>query len=157
MGYNTCMERFSRSSKPEAMFIFPNVRRERGEIERVAQTYRPLHPTSFVQDFLEKAQQASLVNLSEEMWSLLDNTDSFDIPINGWEQVAAHIDHTNHETGATRDWEDLKIKMEQGKELDAPIILKQVNDMHVVSGNTRLMVARALGKVPKVLLVDMGM
>lgn len=89
------------------------------------------------------------------MWGTLDNTDSFDIPSEGWEKVAEHIDHTNQETGATRSWQDLKQKMEQGRELDAPIVLKYQNELHLVSGNTRLMVARALGKTPKILLVEM--
>ena len=93
--------------------------------------------------------------MTEDLWSTLDNTDSFDIPLDGWEKVAEHIDHTNQETGAARSWQDLKLKMEQGQKLDAPIVLKYQEGLHLVSGNTRLMVARALEKTPKILLVDM--
>lgn len=114
--------------KKETIFVFPDVEKECGEIERVAQKYDP-------QD--------------------RNNTDWFDIPYNGWEQVAEHIDHTNRETGATRSWEALKQKMERGQELDAPIVLKYQDELHLVSGNTRLMVARASGKTSKVLLVKM--
>ncbi|MBP6942479.1 MAG: hypothetical protein KBB55_00335 [Candidatus Buchananbacteria bacterium] len=146
------MERFP---EKETIFVFPDVAKERGEIERVAQKYSPQDPEAFVCSFYEKAQEAKLVDLTEEMWSALDNTDSFDIPYGGWEQIAEHIDHTNRETGATRSWEALKQKMEQGQELDAPIILKHLDEIHLVSGNTRLMVARALGKESKVLLVEM--
>jgi len=85
----------------------------------------------------------------------LDNTDSFDITPEGWEKVAENIDYTNQETGAKRSWQDLKQKTEQGQELDAPIVLKYQDELHLVSGNTRLMVARALGKTPKVLFVEM--
>ena len=89
------------------------------------------------------------------MWGILDNTDSFDVARNGWERVAEHIDHTNQETGANRTWGGLRQKMEQGKEIDAPIILKHSDGIHLVSGNTRLMIARSLAKTPKVLLVEM--
>ncbi len=139
----------------EANFIFPDLEKERGEIERVAQKYSPQNPEAFVNTFYEKARQANLINLNEERWGALDNTDSFDIQHNGWEQVTEHINYTNKETGATRNWEDLKQKIEQGQELDAPIILNHAGEIHLVSGNTRLMVARALGKTPKVLVVEM--
>jgi hypothetical protein len=144
-----------KKSKNETTFVFPDTEKERGEIERVAQKYNPQNPKAFVDMFYEKAQQARLLDLTEEMWGTLDNTDSFEIPHNGWEQVAEHIDHTNQETGATRNWEDLKQKMEQGQEFDAPIILKHLGELHLVSGNTRLMAARALYKTPKVLVVEM--
>jgi hypothetical protein len=136
------------------VFIFPAIEKERGEIERVAQKYNPQNLEAFVRDFYEKALQSKLLDLTEEMWGALGNTDSFDIPRNGWEQVAEHINHTNQEIGATRNWEDLKQKIEQGHELDAPIILKHLNETYLVSGNTRLMVARALRKTPKVLVVE---
>lgn len=150
------MEDFSKSeSKIEAHFVFPDIQREMGEIERVAQKYSPQNPAAFVDAFYEEAQRAQLVDLTEDMWSALDNTDSFDIPLNGWEQIAEHVDHINQETGATRSWEVLRQKMEQGQDLDAPIILKRADKIHLVSGNTRLMVARALDKTVKVLLVEL--
>jgi len=141
--------------KKEAdIFIFPDVEKERGEVERVAQKYNPQNPEAFVRIFYTKAGEAKLVDLTEKMWNVLDNTDSFDIPLNGWEKITEHIDHTNQETGATRNWKELKQKIEQGQEIDAPIVLKYSDEIHLVSGNTRLMVARALGKTPKVLLVE---
>ncbi len=150
------MEGFPKiESQNEPTFIFPGVKKELGEVERVAQKYNPENPAAFIGAFSERAEQAPLVDLTEEMWSILDNTDSFDIRRNGWEQIAEHVNHTNKETGATRSWEDLRGKMEQGQELDAPIVLKYSNEIHLVSGNTRLMVARALGKIPKVLFVEM--
>jgi hypothetical protein len=145
----------AQESKNEANFIFPSIEKELGEIQRVAQKYNPQNQEAFVSTFSERAEKAKLVDLTEEIWRALDNTDSFDIPHNGWQQVAEHIDHTNKETGATRDWKDLKQKMENKQELDAPIILKYSDEIHLVSGNTRLMVARALGKTSRVLFVEM--
>jgi hypothetical protein len=88
------------------------------------------------------------------MWSALDNTDSFDIPPDGWDKIAEHVSSVNYETGATRDWKKFKLMMEQGQKVDAPILLKHSGELHKVSGNTRLMVARAMGKTPKVLVVE---
>ncbi len=144
-----------KETNTKTMFAFPDVEQERGEIERAAQKYSPQNSEEFVRFFYEKAQEATLVELTEEMWSILDNTDSFDIPNNGWEKVAEHVDHTNQETGSSRSWEDLRQKMEDRQELDAPIVLKYHGELHLVSGNTRLMVARALGKSVHILLVEM--
>ncbi len=141
-------------NRDEAIFQLPNVEEERGEIERVARKYSPENPAAFVSSFLEKAKHGTLTDLTEEMWSTLDNTDSFDIPRDGWEKVAEHVAHTNTETGASRSWENLRRKMEQGGPLAAPIILRHGGELHLVSGNTRLMVARALGNKPKILLVE---
>ncbi len=149
------MEGLPKIESKESSFVFPNLAKERGEIERVAQKYSPSDPETFARELYVKAQESVLVDLTENMWSVLDNTDSFDISPEGWEEVNEHIEHTNKETGATRNWQDLKQKMEQGQELDAPIVLKHQDEMHLVSGNTRLMVARALGKTPKILFVEM--
>jgi hypothetical protein len=149
------MEKFTaKESGPESMFLFPNIEKERGEIERVAQKYSPLDPEAFTQDFYAAARLTKLTDLTEDIWEELDNTDSFDIPREGWAQIAEHVDHTNKETAANRSWEDLKQKLECGQKLDAPIILKHSGKIHLVSGNTRLMVARALSMKPKVLLVE---
>lgn len=149
------MEDLLKIESKEVTFVFPNIDKERGEIGRVAQKYNPDDPETFARQLYEKARESMLVGLTENMWSTLDNTDSFDIPPKGWETVAEHIDYTNQQTGATRSWQDLKQKMEQGQELDAPIVLKYQDKLHLVSGNTRLMVARALEKTPKILLVEM--
>lgn len=79
----------------------------------------------------------------------MENTDSLDIEYDDWGTVAMHASQGN------RDWESLKLKMESEGEIDAPIILRKGGTLHLVSGNTRLMVARALGKTPKVVIVDM--
>jgi hypothetical protein len=143
------------NSPKKEQFIFPDIMKESGEIKRVAQKYAPQNVEGFGRAFFEKAKQGKLTDLTEDVWSVLENTDSFDIPKDGWEKVAEHIDYTNAETGANRNWQDVKQKMEEGKEMDAPIILKYGNEVHLVSGNTRLMVARASGKTPKVLIVEM--
>ncbi len=149
------MERLPKLVPKAGYFVFPNLAKERGEIERVAQKYSPNNPEAFARELYIKAQESVLIDLTENMWRILDNTDSFDISPEDWEKVNEHIEHTNKEAGATRNWQDLKQKVEQGQELDAPIVLKYQDELHLVSGNTRLMVARALGKTPKILFVEM--
>jgi G3E family GTPase len=137
------------------IFVFPDVKKEMGEIMRAAEKYSPADPKKFALEFYEKSKVSSLIDLSEDLWIKLENTDSFDIQKNDWEKIEEHIHYTNNETGAQRDWQKFKNFFESNYQVDAPIILKYQGILHKVSGNTRLMVARALGKTPKVLLVDM--
>ncbi len=124
-------------------FKYPNIQREEGEFERVGATFGV--ETSVL---MFQAQKGELVTLSENIWRNLENTDSNRFERGDWEAVAEHA--KAHDVG--RDWEDLKSKLETGKQLDAPIIMKFGERYHLVSGNTRLMVARAKGIRPTVLL-----
>ena len=145
------------SKSPEAStitFAFPNVETERGEIERVGQEFSEEELDVFVSRFIEVAKKAQLISMSEEMWSRLENTDSYDILPGDWEKVDSHFVAGKPE--APRDWQKLKSKLEKGENLDAPIIYQKGDKLHLVSGNTRLMVVRALGKTPQVLLVNIN-
>lgn len=134
-------------------FVFPNVESERGEIERAAVEFAESDPVVFTSELIERSKNTGLIAMSEEMWSTLENTDSYDIPSGDWESVEHHAVAGHLELA--RDWKGLKSKMEAGESLDAPIICQKAGRLHLVSGNTRLMVARALGRMPQVLLVNM--
>lgn len=142
-----------KNAESTASFTFPNVEMERGEIERVAVEFAETDPAVFTTQLVERSKGAGLITMSEEMWSTLENTDSYDIPSGDWEAVEHHSAAGHSE--APRDWQKLKSKMENGESLDAPIICHKAGRFHLVSGNTRLMVARALGQIPQVLLVNM--
>ncbi|HEY4516253.1 MAG TPA: hypothetical protein VJH67_03655 [Candidatus Paceibacterota bacterium] len=143
------MEAVGKTNTP---FIYPSVEKEIGEIERVA---RELNlGKSFANDFLERSKHTELVELSENDWSRLENTDSFVISVGDWDSVAKNTLAGRLEN--PRNSELLKSKIESGVVLDAPIVVKIGDVLHLVSGNTRLMVARALGIRPKVLIVDMN-
>lgn len=131
------------------LFIFPNLRNEAGEIERMGEHFN-IESEHFVEEVIERALKSSLIPLQEDMWVKLENTDSTDIAPNDWETVAYHAGHVG------RDWVSLKEKMEKREPLDAPIIAKIENIYHLVSGNTRLMISRALGITPEILLVDIS-
>jgi len=137
--------------KPESLsanFIFPSAQNEYGEIERVGKTFNQ-GPNNFAENFILRSFGMMLKELPEDIWAKLENTDSADIAKGDWETVAYHAGAEH------RDWQSLKQKMEIGVPIDAPIIAEIKGRFHLVSGNTRLMVARALGIIPKVLIVDM--
>lgn len=126
---------------------------ERGEIERVSQIFGGNNKKQFVEKFIEKAKSVTVTNLSEDDWSHLENTDSYDISDGDWETVRYHSVEGNPDR--PRDWESIK-KQFENEHIVPPMILKMGDTLHLMSGNTRLMVARALGRVPKVAIVDMS-
>lgn len=132
--------------KSSEYFKYPDIEAEIGEFERVADTFGI---DSSVLMFL--AHEGQMTYLDFELWNKLENTDSNTFDIGDWEWVH---EHSNPDGEHKRDWESLKDKVERGKVLNAPIIMKYGNKYHLVSGNTRLMVARAKGVVPKVLLFE---
>lgn len=132
------------------MFVFPSYENEKGEIRRVAELFSPNDPNEFIRLFLERYSLAKLIYLTDDIWSKLDNTDSFDILEGDWEAVEdAALEND-------RDYMKFRKAIESGRPLPAPIIVKVGERYHKVAGNTRLMVARALGITPQALLVDMG-
>lgn len=144
------MEKYFNHLEPQPNFVFPDFRYEMGEIERTAKIFAPENTQKFMEEFIEQGLKSSLTGLTEEIWRDLENTDSYDIPLGGWEQVAEHADFVG------RDWQTKKKLMKNGDPIHAPIVLKKDGRYHKVAGNTRLMVARALGIRPTVLIVDMS-
>ena len=146
---------FAKEGAPNTpTFIVPALERERGEVERVAEeVFGKKDTEQFVMRFFEIARSAPLVDLSEDMWSRLENTDSYGISPRDWSYVneCAVMGHPDH----PRDWRGYKTRYEKGNFIEAPTVMKTKNMLHLVSGNTRLMVARALGITPKVLLVEL--
>ena len=126
-------------------FIFPNVAKEYGEFERVAALYN-----LNVDKIIQIATQGQMVELSEDLWSLLENTDSYDIELGDWEFVASCADQQE----VPRDWKSLRDKLATATPVDAPIVMKCGDSLHLVSGNTRLMVARVAGIKPTILLFE---
>ena len=128
---------------PQLQFQMPQLARESGEFERVGKQFGI---DSSV--LLFQAQLGTLVELDEDTWNQLENTDSYDLSPGDWEAVDQLA------TMAARDWRSIR----NTTILDAPIIMRYRDRYHLVAGNTRLLVARALGNIPRVLLfsVDAG-
>ena len=132
--------------KGDNYFKYPDIQNEFGEFERVGKTFG-IDSSALI--FL--AEQGELVTISDDIWSKLENTDSNSVEFGNWDAVH---DHSNPNDEFKRDWESLRAKMESGKTLDAPIIMKFGERYHLVSGNTRLMISRAKGIAPKVLIFE---
>ena len=147
--YSEQMEKPPHNLEVQPNFIFPDLRYEMGEIERTAKLFASEHVKDFMKKFVEQAQESELIDLTEDIWKDLENTDSFDITKHDWEQVAEYSEFVG------RDWQTKRDLIQNGTPVHAPVILKKGNVYHKIAGNTRLMVARALGVVPKVLIVDM--
>lgn len=130
---------------------------EVGELERVADTLNPEDPETLIRLFHERSQNAEVRILDEDLLSHLENTDAGDITSGDFETVASKMkEMADQDPLQKRDWEGLKEKMKKGGEMDMPVIIKYGEKMHLMSGNTRLMVSRALGSMPKVVLVDVS-
>lgn len=127
-------------------FKFPDIDTERGEFERVASSYGVDADTLL---FLAE-EEGVLQDLGEDLWLKLENTDSNCFGVGAWDEVR----EASESQEVKREWKTLKEKMERGESLDAPIIAVVEGVPHLVSGNTRLMVARALGVTPKVLIFE---
>ena len=127
-------------------FKYPDISAESGELERVA---RELGVELSVLE--HQAQSGELVPLDSNVWEILENTDSNDIETGGFELVQ----RLSFQVG--RNWKDIKEKMDSGKALDAPIVVKFGNRYHLVSGNTRLMVSKAKGVTPKIFLFEIDL
>lgn len=143
----------SSAEKQDPRWIIPNFQQEGGELERVANTFAPDRVREFVDLYKKQIENARLVELDNELWNRLDNTESRAIDEGDWEQVNQFVVIGKPE--GARNWRMLKERMEQGKELEAPIVVKIGDEYHLLSGNTRLCVARALGIRPQVVVVEM--
>lgn len=145
---------FDSKTTQMGMFKFPKVENERGEIERVAEEFAKDNTDAFVEEFITKAKASKMEKLDEKIWEKLQNTDSVDVEKDEWDKVKEHAGE------GERDWENLKKRFEKELLVDVPMIVKVINEdreevYHLVSGNTRLMVAKALGVTPYVLIIDM--
>lgn len=133
-------------------FKFPSFEDdEPGEIKRVQEHFQ-IKTANFVEKFIERARRGKLERLTDKIWDTVENTDSHsDNVLRGdWETVGQLAEAKT----PPRDWRSQKRDMELGVALDAPIIARRGDILHLVAGDTRLVVARALGKKPDVLIVD---
>ena len=143
-------ETYSNETVPYSYFEFPSFNYDEiGEIERV-QTHFGITSRNFSKQFLQRARQGRIAKLSEDQWRILENTDSLEIQKGDWGLVAEHAEHQR----PSRDWQLLKQRLLSKLPIDAPIIARRGDALHLVTGNTRLMVSRAMDIQPDVLIVD---
>ena len=119
---------------------------EESEIERAAQDFNVPIP-----DMRYAFVAGNMVVLSDNIWSKLENSDSYDI--NSLEDAI----ELAKEYG--KDWKPTFDAVKSGKAINPPLVLNYDTDKYyLVGGNTRLMFSKALGRTPKVLMgtLDLG-
>ena len=116
----------------------PDMSEEHEEMERTSEDLEV--DLSLIEDGYEKA---TLEDLTDDMWRGMENTDSWDI--------GSLDDAKNYALEYGKDIESIIDGFKSGESLPAPIVLiKPDGGYYLIAGNTRLMVARAFGIVPKV-------
>ena len=125
----------------DTVWVFPDLAKEYEEFQRVAAEEKI--PTWCL---LRDAEKGSLVDLEDSMWSILENTDSWGITL------AIQLVHM-----AAAHSKNLYLLLNKST-MDAPIILMRPGKKPtLVAGNTRLMICRARGVHPKVLVFHSGL
>ena len=145
---------YSETSSTYTNYTQPNWEDEFGEMEReVSENLLP-------QGTPEEQKQVALRMLSDfknvppqplpdNIWSQLQNTDSYSIPVGGFDQAKALADEYERDIGA------IISMIQSNAPLPPPQILRRPDGQYtLIGGNTRLMAFRALGIQPKVLVVD---
>jgi cytidyltransferase-like protein len=121
------------------------VAREESEIERTAEVFNiPL------EDLKYAFTAGSMVILSDDIWSKLENSDSY--------EVTSLDDAINAAKGYGKNWKPTLDAIKNGTIVDPPMILNyDQNRYYLVGGNTRLMFYKALDIEPKVLLATIDL
>ena len=138
-------------------WIRPNLENERGELERVISEFLAEEPTdNNIRKIKDLLESSPIMELFDKEWESLENTESFhDVKPNHIEDAEKITEEYNQDLSPEnkRNFKKILDGFIQGKEIEAPIILKnKEGKLHLVSGNTRLMIARALGVRPKVVM-----
>ncbi len=141
-------------------WIRPDLQIERGEVKRVVQEFLKLEPNEQdVERVMGILNSAPFVELSDKDWELLQNTDSFkNVRPGHLEDVEQIVEIYNKvlEPKDKRDFNKTLSGFIEGKEMQSPAILKNnKGELHLVSGNTRLMISRALGVRPEVVIGEL--
>ena len=121
------------------------VAREGSEIERTAQVFNiPLEDLKYA--FIA----GGMIILSDDIWSKLENTDSYNIT-----SIEDAVKLANQ---YGKKWKSTLSAIKNSEVLDPPMILNYDKDRYyLVGGNTRLMFYKALGIEPKVLLATIDL
>lgn len=118
----------------------PDLSEEHEEIERTSEELG-----IDLQEIKDGYKNGSLKELNNDMWQKMENTDSWDIK--DLEDARRYAEEYG------KDIENIIDGFKGGKRLPAPIVLIKDDGPYLIAGNTRLMVAKALKVVPKVVIV----
>lgn len=134
----------------------PDLNKEKGELKRVAREF--LGREDAVKELRDSLERSNVVELSESDWESLENTDSFhNVRFGSIDDARKITEEYNMllDEDSRRDFDALLEGFTENKEMQCPTIVKKGGKMHLISGNTRLMISRALGIRPKVIIVEL--
>ena len=122
---------------------------EESEFERIVKEYSNAADVKKNTSYIKKQYEVSKqINLTNNMWSKLKNTDSYNTKTIEGMQKAMKANK------AFRDITRILKQFFSGK-VQSPIIMKLGDGSYeLIAGNTRLMLSRVLGLTPKVQVVD---
>lgn len=151
-------ERNLREKMPR--FVRPEIAGEKDEIVRVIKEFfADMQPTPSPEQLIELFEKASIVELSDADWERLENTDSFHgVQAGDVERARTITEDYNKELPEQyhRDFDALLAAFKKGNDIECPMIIAHNNRTHLVSGNTRLMIMRALGIRPRVIIATLN-
>jgi hypothetical protein len=120
-------------SKNKIKWTKPSLQEEMDEFKRYKENYS------------EKFDSGKLITLEDEMWSKINNTDSYNV------RSLEEARSLSKEYGR-----DIELFTE-ASELPAPIVVKKHDgSLELIAGNTRLMWSKALKIKPKIYLIDLS-
>ena len=152
MNYNPDMLK-NKQEKPFTNWIKGPIENEGGEFLRVLETFYGKEKLeqqrdTFYRLIIESYTNNEMIELDDNVWSKLNNTDSHNIKSGDFQKIEELI-------GNRRDWRLIKNLFEKNQEVEASIIAHLPDETyHLVSGNTRLCIAKALDIKPKVIIIE---
>lgn len=130
-------------------WIRPDATTEDGEIRRVIREFLREEPSQERVEGITRLLNAGAdIELSDDQWEALQNTDSFHgirpSHLEDAQRIAAQYNESLPAENR-RDFQKLLEGFRTGASMEMPMILKDREGvLHLVSGNTRLMISRAL-------------
>lgn len=154
----TIMEKIPNFQENVPEWVRPDFKEEKGKLERVTRDFLQKEPnTQNVDEIVKIMEDSPVVELSDADWELLENTDSFhNIKVGQIEEARKICQRYNEvlEEKNKRDFDNLLNNFLQDNKMECPTILKnQEGKLHLINGNTRLMISRALGVLDQKLLL----
>jgi len=138
-------EPLAEAADPNTTKYHSLVQSELGEIDRTSEIFNVQ-----ADDLQHAFEVGNEVVLSDDVWSRLENSDSYDIK-NLEQAIKLAIKYK-------KDWKSIVNAIQNEKQLPPPMVLEyDENKYYLVAGNTRLMIYRALGLQPVVLMANLNL
>lgn len=130
--------------KPVIIWVKPNIEEEEEGFQRAAKELG-----LDIEDMNQKASKGWTQQISKEIWSILQNTDSWTVEsIEDVEKIAAKNN---------KDLEFIVSAIGKGQSLPSPIVVFLGDGIpYLIAGNTRLMVSKMMGVTPEVFFFDLA-